>query len=764
MAISLKYFIEAKDKSGKAAKSAEKNMDDLAKSVNKVAKAMALGFAADQIMDVARLGATAERVERRFEAFAKEAGGATVILDAFQKGAGGAASKMDAMASASKLLQMGLVEDAAKMERVVEMATRMGDQTQGVSDRVADFALMLANTSIPRLDNFGISSGKVRARIAELTTGVDAVSRETAFMTAVMEEGGQALEKLGPRADDNLMSFEKMEAQMADLKVEIGQALLPAMTSLVGVLSDVLVAAQPLIDAFAELTKGLGEMDAAIASTEATAAGMGDAFTALVAGGMETDDALVMMAASIDEANDRLNNLSATEKAALNLLGKRHDATSQVRQAQISLNESIARGSNSYKDYTDKIKVFNKSTVNSESRIDAMTQANFQWQKSWQAGTTALTEHEQAGLDMMSAVVDQYGEYTWANAQAYAAQQKQIEATQQHQVALEAARPAWITMNRVQDGFAQLAETGTARVREREQALGRVNQSTAASSAVLADAAKTAEYAATAESTAARAAEGLARAQQAAAEAATAHATEQGKLMVAMAGATEEQFKQAVFAEIDPAEIGIEAYANLGQELGILDEKSANLATAIPILADAYTDGIIPTENMAEATTALFEAAGDADFSAEALLDKYAKAPGLIGPSKDAVDDFATQIVDMGENIGTGVTQLNELAGAFTAVNQAAAAMPSIPSVPATNGVPSFQSGGIMPGVPGGPHALALMKPGERAVPVGMSAGPYGPPMQSTITHNTYHVPSLLAAKMLANQQSAARRARFEGR
>ena len=45
-------------------------------------------FAAKKVFEIAKLGATAERVERRFEAFAETAGGAAKILEAFQKGAG----------------------------------------------------------------------------------------------------------------------------------------------------------------------------------------------------------------------------------------------------------------------------------------------------------------------------------------------------------------------------------------------------------------------------------------------------------------------------------------------------------------------------------------------------------------------------------------------------------------------------------------------------------------------------------------------------
>jgi hypothetical protein len=251
---------DAMDDTGRSALETEARLEIMRKAMN------AVQMIAREGLELAQLGAQAERVERRFAAFAEEAGGATVILDAFQDGAGGTVSKMDAMSSASRLLQMGLVEDASSMERVVEMATRLGDQTASATDRVADFSLLLANTSIPRLDNFGISSGKVRARIKELQDQTEGLSRESAFMQAVMEQGALSLGKLGERVDDNAAAFERQQAKMQDARVELGKKLAPAFAELMGLLSDLIDIAVPLIDVFAHLAEKAGEFASKIAA------------------------------------------------------------------------------------------------------------------------------------------------------------------------------------------------------------------------------------------------------------------------------------------------------------------------------------------------------------------------------------------------------------------------------------------------------------------------------------------------------------------
>ncbi|MDR0608015.1 MAG: hypothetical protein LBG52_06870 [Candidatus Peribacteria bacterium] len=86
---------------------------------------------------------------------------------------------------------------------------------------MADFAALLANQSLPRLDTFGISSGKVRERIEELMNATAGMTREEAFMTAVMEEGTKSMERLGVQSDTAGEKMQKMNTMLYNAKVNI---------------------------------------------------------------------------------------------------------------------------------------------------------------------------------------------------------------------------------------------------------------------------------------------------------------------------------------------------------------------------------------------------------------------------------------------------------------------------------------------------------------------------------------------------------------
>jgi hypothetical protein len=179
-----------------------------------------------QIVELGKLGAQAQAAELRFERFAGGAEQAEEFLQAFATATDGTVDKMGAMSSAARLLQMGLVSDADEMETVAALATKLGDQTQGATDRIADFSALLANQSIPRLDNFGISSGRVRNRIAELQKATADMSREEAFKIAVMEEGAKSLEKLGDTSELAQVKIDKVTSAVSDAKTGLGELII----------------------------------------------------------------------------------------------------------------------------------------------------------------------------------------------------------------------------------------------------------------------------------------------------------------------------------------------------------------------------------------------------------------------------------------------------------------------------------------------------------------------------------------------------------
>ena len=175
-------------------------------------------------VEAVKLGAQVEASSLRFDRFAGSADRAEELLQAFQQATLGTVDRMGAMSSAGRLLQMGLVSTADEMGQVARIATMLGDQTLGTTDRMADFAALLANQSIPRLDNFGISSGRVRTRIQELQAASADMTREQAFQTAVLEEGEKALDRLGDTSELASVKISRLQASWKTLGQVIAES------------------------------------------------------------------------------------------------------------------------------------------------------------------------------------------------------------------------------------------------------------------------------------------------------------------------------------------------------------------------------------------------------------------------------------------------------------------------------------------------------------------------------------------------------------
>lgn len=204
----------------------------------------------NKAIDLAKLGAQAERVEDRFQKFAATIGDADEILEAFNRGSGGTVDSLSAMNQAALLIQQGLVTTNDEMEKTVEMATRLGDQTLGATNRLEFFSQLLKNQSIRLLDNFGISSGKVRTRIKELMDATAGLTREEAFRIATFEEGQKALDVLGERVDDHAMKFERATVRLQEFRIEMGQKLMPVLAKGADFVSKLDSATLALIGAF----------------------------------------------------------------------------------------------------------------------------------------------------------------------------------------------------------------------------------------------------------------------------------------------------------------------------------------------------------------------------------------------------------------------------------------------------------------------------------------------------------------------------------
>jgi hypothetical protein len=249
-------LISAKDETSQGTKPASSAMDGLAKAAKLAATALAAYKMVQKGLEFAQLGAQVQATQQRFESFAGGADQAAEYLEALNRASYGTLDQMGAMASGAKLLQMGLVDDAAGMEQVSAMAIRLGDQTKSATDRMSDFALMLANQSIMRLDNFGISSGKVRERIEELQDATAGMTREEAFLIATLEQGQKALDTLGDTSGETIVEFGKFESAITDVKNQFAVMLsdivggYPAWDDLIARIRQIPVAVEQVVTLF----------------------------------------------------------------------------------------------------------------------------------------------------------------------------------------------------------------------------------------------------------------------------------------------------------------------------------------------------------------------------------------------------------------------------------------------------------------------------------------------------------------------------------
>lgn len=286
--------------------------------------AVGVGLALKGALDMAEKGAALRNLEQTFNNLAASIDTtADALLGRLREATRGMVADADLMGSANRFMSMGLAKTAEEAEKLATIAVTLGGAMgKGPTAAMEEFALMLANQSIPRLDTFGISAGQVRARIEELQAATPGLSRETAFLNAVMEQAAISMEKIGPVAEN---SASVIKAQFTNVINELTQTLATKF--------------QPQLEAIAEgftfLSKAVGG-DYSQAASEAIAVTQKQAMTM---------DALQNALAG---ANDAFN-LSTTS------LGRLTGTSDEARQAVVDLARRVAEGSGSYEEFEARL-------------------------------------------------------------------------------------------------------------------------------------------------------------------------------------------------------------------------------------------------------------------------------------------------------------------------------------------------------------------------------------------------------------------------
>jgi len=161
------------------------------------------------------------------------------------------------MKAANKLMAMGLADTEEQAASLSKMAVTLGTAMGGeATASMENFALMLANQSIPRLDSFGISSGKVRERITELMEADKELTREQAFLTATMEQGEAAMAKVGDVSQTSGVAIQQIRASFKNVTDQVGTAFLPILAKLLVPLGELATKYGPQVTEWAQKLAG----------------------------------------------------------------------------------------------------------------------------------------------------------------------------------------------------------------------------------------------------------------------------------------------------------------------------------------------------------------------------------------------------------------------------------------------------------------------------------------------------------------------------
>jgi len=209
----------------------------MADNVNKAAFAWLGWQGINAVSQMFQLGQTVNQTAATFAALTSNIGGSASNMQALRQSTGGIVDDMTLMEGSAKMLQMGIAGNTDELSGMMGMAVKLGaSMGMDVNKSLSDFSLMLANNSIMRLDQFGISSGQVRQRIIELQAATDGLSRSDAFKMAVMEIGSTALNRLGSAATAAETPMNRLAASLSNMAQQFSSDFATGLNSTISLL------------------------------------------------------------------------------------------------------------------------------------------------------------------------------------------------------------------------------------------------------------------------------------------------------------------------------------------------------------------------------------------------------------------------------------------------------------------------------------------------------------------------------------------------
>jgi hypothetical protein len=327
-----KSFVKSLEKAGKAATQAGKKLS--------IGVTAPLGVFAGVALDSAM---KADRLQRTLDGLAGGADRAATFINAIKDASQGTIPQVEALAIANRALSFGVVQNAEEMADLTQIAIALG-RAQGLdaATAVSDLTTALSRQSPMILDNLGITikAGDANKAYAEkLGISTDALTGEQkaiAFRTAALEKGKAVVSAMGGVQDDMAASGERVKAQMADMALTIGQALIPIMQQALDIIG-------PLIKGFTELDPGMQKVVIAMGALVAASGPALTAFGAMASAAAAVTTKLAAIQAGTFALNPALLALAAAVGIAAGAWAGYQKIAHEVAEGQENVRQALSK-------------------------------------------------------------------------------------------------------------------------------------------------------------------------------------------------------------------------------------------------------------------------------------------------------------------------------------------------------------------------------------------------------------------------------------
>lgn len=222
---------------GKKAKAAGADMEKSFKRVGDAIQAVAMGATAKMAYSLAQEAASFQEVSQYAELMANRAGMSfDRLVSASQRGANGMASSAEIMKTNLKAMRAGLKASEDDFGKLWQIADAMSDQ-MGVSITQAFEQITTAITTGNQKSL--VSMGLLPEAFGKVSSATDLLTRRSETLKLVLEKLGPQAEEVSRQGDTAADKFTQLDNKVKDLKLHIGEQLLPVTTTLVEGLKDI---------------------------------------------------------------------------------------------------------------------------------------------------------------------------------------------------------------------------------------------------------------------------------------------------------------------------------------------------------------------------------------------------------------------------------------------------------------------------------------------------------------------------------------------